>query len=98
MRPGKTVWIYCGREEGHWRRGKPGQSLHDMRSGASLTSQTAAFGVCFYLAEGFLPSPVVDRVSRSAWRSKSQVNAMDTLGEKLGTCNDPATNRSKLVQ
>ena len=30
--------------------------------------------------------------------SVSQVNAMDTLGEKPGTYNDLATNRSKLVQ
>ena len=30
--------------------------------------------------------------------SESQVDAMDTLGEKLGTYNELATNRSKLVQ
>jgi hypothetical protein len=30
--------------------------------------------------------------------SESQVNAMDTVGEKLGTYNELATKHSKLVQ
>jgi hypothetical protein len=41
-----------------------------MRSDAPLTSHTAAFGVCCYLAEGFLPQSGGARASRLLWRSE----------------------------
>jgi hypothetical protein len=63
VRPGKRFGFTAVEKSDIWRRWKAGQSLHEI--GAPLTSHTAAFGVCCYLAEGFLPLPGGARASRS---------------------------------
>jgi hypothetical protein len=68
VRTGKRFGFSAVEKGDIWRRWKAWQSLHEI--GRAFDSRTAAFGVYYCLAEGFLPQPGVARAARSPWRNE----------------------------